>query len=176
MKNPAIVSIPLMFALIGMASAQDKPLKPGKVIQRIAVVPANKAWTAAGITIGPRDRVTIKASGTIRFHSGDKQSEVDANGWGVGNYQEDWADDCNACDDPILNANHAALIVDVNGDKFFVGKDAVFSGKNGLLYLGINDCTLTGEFYNSGQFGVAFKVEKDAEPPIELEADPALEK
>jgi hypothetical protein len=37
-----------------------------------------------------------------------------------------------------------------------------FSGKVGKLYLGINDCTLTGKLGNTGLFGVNIKIERDA--------------
>ncbi len=30
----------------------------------------------------------------------------------------------------------------------------------GLLFLGINDCTFTGDFYNTGQFSVVIKIER----------------
>jgi len=33
-------------------------------------------------------------------------------------------------------------------------------GKAGLLYLGINDCTFTGDFYNTGQFSVVITIER----------------
>ena len=41
-----------------------------------------------------------------------------------------------------------------------IGKRTKFFGKEGVLYIGINDCTLTGDYYNTGQFEVFIIVER----------------
>jgi len=116
--------------------------------------------TATGFTLNEKDQVTVKATGSIYFSDGKAQSKVDPEGWARDNYITAWQDNANFCDDPLMDENHAALIAEVDGEFFLIGKEATFSGKAGLLYLGINDCTFTGEFYNTGQFSVVVKIER----------------
>ena len=64
--------------------------------------------------------------------------------------------------DPLPAANHAALIGNVGSDVVYVGAKLMFWGADGFLYLGINDCSFTGPFSNTGQFGAVIKVERNA--------------
>ena len=63
---------------------------------------------------------------------------------------------------PLMQVNHAALIGNVGSDDFFIGKEANFTGKDGFLYLTVNDCSRTSDpythFYNTGQFEVFISV------------------
>ncbi len=94
------------------------------------------------------------------FHGESSAACVDANGWNVSNYEEDWPNDYDECFDPIKDANHAALIANLGSADFFVGTKKEFKGKEGVLYLGINDCSFTQpeELQNTGQFEVFIKV------------------
>ncbi len=85
---------------------------------------------------------------------------MEADGWGVETYGSSWPANWNYCDDPMPEENHVALIGNVGSDDFLVGKATKFFGKEGVLYLGVNDCTLKGEYYNIGQFEVYIKVER----------------
>jgi hypothetical protein len=116
--------------------------------------------TATGFTLNEKDRVTVKATGYVYFSSGKAQSKTGPEGWGRSGYAVDWPEDANACDDPLMDENHAALIAEVDGEVFMIGKETSFSGKAGLFFLGINDCTFTGDLYNSGQFSVVIKIER----------------
>jgi hypothetical protein len=138
---------------------QDKPQRP-KEEEKVLLVPGNQNLTATGFTLHDKDRVTLKAAGNVYFSNGHALSKVDPEGWGRSNYAADWPDDANFCDDPLTDENHAALTAEVGGELFPVGKEATFLGKAGLFYLGINDCTFTGEFYNTGQFSVIVKIER----------------
>jgi hypothetical protein len=160
--------IPLAALLLAAAGTvlvawQGAPKKLPDV-QRIMVVPGNRATTNASVTIGPSDLVTVTATGRVYFSFGKAQSGTGPSGWPRGNYSVDWPEDHNACDDPLMDAGHAALIAEVNGEKFYVGPNSTFSGKQGLLYFGINDCTFSGELHNTGQFNVSFTVRRNAVP------------
>jgi len=131
-------------------------------VQRILVVPGNRAMTNASVTIGPGDLVTVTATGQVYFSSGAQSSGVSPSGWPRHTYGNSWPDDYNQCEDPISDVAHAALIADVNGEKFYVGPNKPFSGKDGLLYFGINDCTFTGANHNTGQYNVNVTVRRNA--------------
>ena len=145
------------------AAAQHTP-RPPKKEQKIVRIRGNQAWLNTGLRLRPQDRVTIKATGKVCFSNDEKQSCVDPDGWGVKNYATSWPDNANYCDDPIKSANHAALIANVGHPDFVVGRHLTFSGKDGTLYLGINDCTFKGPYHNSGEFSVVIVVERDAVP------------
>jgi hypothetical protein len=140
---------------------QGAPRK-AQVVQKTMVVPGNQAFTNASLTIGPSDLVTITATGQVYFSNGAQPSGVSPSGWPRNTYGNSWPDDYNQCEDPIPNVAHAALIADVNGEKFYVGPNKTFSGKDGLLYLGINDCTFTGAYRNTNQFSVNITVRRNA--------------
>lgn len=140
----------------GLMGNAQKPIVEKKVL----LVPGNVNLTATKITLDEKDLVTVKATGNIFFSDGKAQSKAAPDGWGRSSYAIDWPEDANACDDPLMDENHAALIAEVDGEFFFIGKEATFSGKAGLLYLGINDCTFTGDLYNTGQFSVIIKIER----------------
>ncbi len=145
------------------AAAQHAP-RPPKKEQRIVRIRGNQGWLNTGIRLRPADRVTIKGTGKVCFSNGEKASCVDPDGWSVRDYVKSWPDNWNYCDDPMKNVNHAALIANVGGPDFLVGRHRTFSGKNGTLYLGINDCTLKGPYHNTGEFSVVIVIERDAVP------------
>jgi len=158
--------VPLAALLLAAAgtilfASQPQPRK-GQDVQKIMVVPGNKEMTNAGVTVGPNDLVTITANGNVYFSDGAQSSGVSPSGWPRHTYGNSWPGDYHSCEDPISDVAHAALIADVNGEKLYVGPNRTFSGKNGLLYLGINDCTFTGPYHNTGQFSVTVTVRRNA--------------
>jgi len=138
--------------------------RPPKKEQRIVRIHGDQAWLNTGIRLRPQDRVTLKATGKVCFSNGEKASCVDPDGWGVQSYPTSWPDNWNYCDDPMTNVNHAALIANVGHPDFLVGRHLTFSGKDGALYLGINDCTFKGMYSNTGEFSIVIVVERDAVP------------
>lgn len=161
MRFLRIVFILVIAGSLALISAQEKKPSPPKIEKKIVRVPGNQAWTDTGLTLKPQDRVTITASGSVCFSEEASPACVGPDGWG-GNYQNDWPGDYSYCFDPLRNVNHAALIGGIENNNFFVGSNLTFQGKNGRLYLGINDCTLTGDYYNTGEFSAVVKVERNA--------------
>ncbi|MFW5831499.1 MAG: hypothetical protein ACOCVA_04560 [Prolixibacteraceae bacterium] len=97
------------------------------------------------------------------FSGDDPDSCVDPEGWPRKHYWQDWPGDWGYCDDPAGEEykgqeGHAGLIAKVGSDIFFVGKGITIGGKKGALSMGINDCTFTGDYSNTGQFSVVIKV------------------
>lgn len=164
MKIVRIVLIFLLGTMIFIAAQEKKKPKLPKVEKKVVEVPGNQAWTDTGFLLRPQDRVTITASGDVCFSSGDEDSCVGPDGYQGehGVYNEAWPNDYYECDDPLQSENHAALIGEVGNHLFLVGRKTIFSGKNGKLYLGINDCSLTGNYYNTGEFRAVIKVERNA--------------
>ncbi len=152
-------------ALFWAPPAEAKPPKPPKKERRVVLVRGDQAWTNAGIRLRPQDRVTITATGKVCFSGNAPEACIDPVGWGVDDYPVAWEYDAQYCNDPEMGLNHAALLGEVAGDVFLVGKRSTFSGKDGALYLGVNDCTLRGgDLANSGEFSVVIVVERDAVP------------
>ncbi len=164
MKILRFICILVIMVSLALTAAQekDKPKVP-KIEQKVVRVPGNQAWTDTGIALRPQDKVTITASGRVCFAGDITESCVGPDGWG-GNYQTDWPGDYAYCFDPLPTVNHAALIGGIENNNFFVGRNLTFKDKNGRLYLGINDCTFTGDYYNSGEFSAIVKVERNAFP------------
>jgi len=142
------------------------PTASPKVEQKVVKVEGDQAWTDTGLLLRLEDKVTITATGKVYFSGTSQGAVVDPNGW-MGDYENGWPDDYGHCFDPLPSVNHAALIGGFGSDQFFVGKNKTFSGKKGKLYLGINDCSLTGIRGNSGSFQAVIKVEHKAVPPQE---------
>ena len=160
MKKASIILLVFIFLFIGLNdNLSAKKLKPGKVIKKVVIIPGNKAWTNTGIKVRPQDSITISASGHIYFNI-DKSSKIDPNGYPQDHYQSDYStSDYNYCGDPHEQWAHASLIGEVGSSKFLVGTKKVLKGKNGFLYLGINDCSFTEKYYkNSGSFKAIIKV------------------
>ena len=159
MQIMRIILCGLSTALFLCAAGPRKPLKKARVEQKVVIIKGNQASVNTGLTVAPQDRVTITASGRVCFNP-EQQSCVGPNGWAGGHagYWKSWPYNANYCDDPLQSANHASLLADI-GNTFPVGSRKTFSGKNGHLYLVINDCTLNGKFRNSGRFSVVIKVE-----------------
>jgi hypothetical protein len=142
-------------------AVQDVGKQDGqKAEQKVVVTPGDKDWTNSSLTLGSMDRVTVRASGRV-YYNERPDSAVGPNGL-EGDYRTVRPDDAAACADPLPKESHACLIAKVNDEIFKVGSSLTFSGKSGQLFLGINDCTLTGKFGNSGVFGVNIKVERSA--------------
>jgi len=155
--------IALAVLTVPPAAAQHTP-RPSKKERRIVHVRGNQAWVNTGIRLRPQDRVTVTATGNVCFSNGEKQSCVDADGWGVQDYPQSWPYNWNYCDDPMTTVNHAALIANVGHPDFLVGRHLTFSGKDGTLYIGINDCTFKGDYSNTGAFDVVIVIERNAVP------------
>jgi hypothetical protein len=158
-----LLIIMMVAAMASSIAAADRP-KPPKKEQKIVQIRGNQAWLNTGIRLRPQDRVTIKATGKVCFSNDEPQSCVDPDGWGVSDYSKSWPYNWNYCDDPEKSSNHAALIANVGHPDFFVGRHLTFFGKDGTLYLGVNDCTLKGDYFNSGEFNVVIVVERNAVP------------
>lgn len=161
-RNAPVVAAAAM--LVAVLGAWQTPGLP-QVEQRIIEVSGDKAFTNTGLTLRPGDRVTVAASGRVYFSGNAQQSGVGPDGWPWSDYGASWPDDYNACPDPLESvAGHAALIGDVNGQRFAVGQNRSFTGKAGLFYLGINDCSFTGAYRNTGKFIATVKVERALVP------------
>jgi len=163
MKFLRIVFILVIMVSLVLIAAQEKKPKPPKVEQKVVRVPGNQAWTDTELTLRPQDKVTITASGKVCFAGDIPDSCVGPDGW-EGNYQADWPGDYSYCFDPLQEINHAALIGGIENNNFFVGQNLTFKGKSGRLYLGTNDCSLTGQYYNTGEFSTVIKVERNPSP------------
>ncbi|HPS78469.1 MAG TPA: hypothetical protein PLS53_09970 [Thermoanaerobaculaceae bacterium] len=156
----------LFAALLGLVVLAPAAVAGGKpkVEQKVVLVKGNQEATNSGYTLGPRDRVTLSVAGKVCFSAGAAPSCVGPGGWGRADYPQSWPDDWNFCADPVETEAHAALLVDVDGERWPTGDHTTFSGKAGLLYFVVNDCSLTGEYSNTGQYSVVVKVERDAVP------------
>lgn len=156
MKKGIILLMIAAFLLPALhVMAQDK--KPTE--EKMVIIKGNEDWKNVKIRLNPKDVLIIKASGKVFFEEELQGSGVDANGWDVNKYMDDWPGSYGYCFDPIPEANHAALIGNVGSDDFFIGKENRITGKDGFLYLRVNDCSLTEEyFYNTGQFEVYISV------------------
>ncbi len=158
MRRASIMLTAAMSILSCLLAAQTATAP--KQEQKVFVVPADKAWTDTGFVLKPADQVTIKSSGRIYFNE-RSDSPVGPNGLD-GDYKTLRPEDYAACADPLPKENHGCLIAKINNDVFKLGSNMTFSGKEGKLQLGINDCTLTGKLGNSGLFGANIKIERDA--------------
>ncbi|HDR50428.1 MAG TPA: hypothetical protein ENN90_02240 [Mariniphaga anaerophila] len=145
-----------------------EPVKiEAKIDQAVVVIPGNVPWKNTGIVLQPNDKIELKATGQVCFSGDDPDSCVDPEGWPRKHYWQDWPGDWGYCDDPVGgeysgHEGHAGLIAKVGSDIFFVGKGKTIGGKKGALSMGINDCTFTGDYSNSGQFSVVIKVTRGA--------------
>jgi hypothetical protein len=152
----------MLAASVAMLGLAQEP-KSGPVEKRIVLIPGTKAWVPTGIMLREVDKVTLTAAGKVCFSSGNAQSCPGPSGWPRANYQADWPDDANACDDPLGNANHAMVLARVGNDVFPAGASRTFTGKAGPLALGINDCSFTGAadaLFNTGEYSVVLRVER----------------
>ena len=156
-KKTSIILLAVVFLFVGLNSSLFA--KKSKVEKKVVTIPGNKAWTNTGIKVGPKDSITITASGLVAFSNGTGSSKVGPDGYPApkkGNaldyFVSDYSGDHAHCGTPYPQWRHAALIGEVGSSKFLVGKKRVLKGKNGFLYLGINDCSFTKEYYNTGAF------------------------
>lgn len=163
-----MISIFLMPSLAAARKSLRSPMKEETAIH----IPGDTAWVDTGISLGPRDRVSLSASESrVCFSNGERASCVHAEGWAFRDYPESWPGDFKCCRDPMREINHAALIARVGHSVFLVGRRLTFSGKKGHLFLGINDCSFKGKYSNSGAFEVLVLVEKDAVPGSSVQSD-----
>jgi len=160
MKKLILMLLVALFVLPATIVKSQEKKPPPNVVEKKVVIKANEDWINTGIKLKPKDKVFIKASGEVCFSNEENSSCVNPDGWDVETYEEAWPDNWNFCNDPIQNVNHAALIGNVGSDDFLIGKETKFFGKDGVLYIGINDCTFTGDYYNTGEFEVNIKVER----------------
>ena len=149
---------------VGGAAGVAQTVKPPKVEKKIVVVAGDRDWSATGLSLQRGDRVTFDASGTVTFSAVEPDSAVGPDGCDRSSYVENWPYDAAACDDPVGDTGHAALLADVDGERFVIGSGGPLEGLEGLVYLGINDCTFTGSWRNSGAFTVIIKVERGTAP------------
>ena len=159
MMKRALIMLTMAMTILSCLLVAQTATAPTRE-QKVVVVPSDKDWTDTRYELKPGDKVTIKASGRIYFDE-RADSAVGANGLN-GDYQTLRPEDYAACADPLPKENHGCLIAKINTEIFKLGSDLTFSGKEGKLQLGINDCTFTGKLGNSGVFGVNIKIERDA--------------
>jgi len=156
MKKLMMLMIAGLLVLPAFNAFAQKPPKPD--IKKKVTIPGNEDWVNTGIKVKPKDKIVITVEGEVCFSEGHVESCVDPDGWSVETYVEDWPGDYIQCDDPMKEYNHGAAIGNVGSDDFLVGKEVTVGGKEGVLYLGINDCTFTEEFFNTGEFVALIKV------------------
>jgi len=138
-----------------------------KIDQVVVVIPGNVPWKNTGMVLQANDKVEFKATGKVCFSGDEPDACVDPEGYPRNYYYQDFPVDFGYCEDPVGGdwdgpEGHAGLIAKVGSDIFFVGDGKTVSGKKGALSIGINDCTFTGDYPNSGQFSVVIKVARGA--------------
>ena len=155
-----ISMVVLMIAIpLSVMAGTAKKIIPGKTETRMMVINGDNAWLNTGFVVKPTDRITIKASGQIRFSNGESHSETSPDGYRRQAYEEDFLlEDAAHCLDPLLSDPHAALIGKDKQGLFVIGRNTVLTGKTGVLFIGINDCSFKGTFYNTGKFQVTITV------------------
>ena len=160
MKKILVLLVIVSFcATMPLYAGEKKPLKAGKVEQKIFKILGDNAWLDTGFVLNPADRVTVNATGQVFFSNGEKSSGVSPDGYNRGHYETDYSrSDNNYCGDPDENWNHAALIGKDSQGMFLLGKAKLITGKKGKFYIGINDCSFKKQYYNTGQFNVSIKV------------------
>jgi len=156
MKKLLLLIIAGLMIITTFKASSQKPAKPD--LKQKVTIPGNVDWVNTNVKIKPKDVIIITVDGTVCFSNGDDDSCVEADGWGVKTYSDNWPGDYVQCDDPMKEYNHAAVIGNVGSDDFLVGKEVSITGKNGVLYLGINDCSLKDDFYNTGEFVALIKL------------------
>jgi hypothetical protein len=170
----------LVFSKAGMKTLEEpvrnrkninvalEPVKiEAKIDQVVVVIPGNVLWKNTGIVVQPNDKVEFKATGQVCFSGDEPDACVGTEGYPREYYWKDFPGDWGYCGDPVGGdfsglEGHAGLIAKVGSDIFFVGKGITIGGKKGALSIGINDCTFTGDYSNSGQFSVVIKVTRGA--------------
>jgi hypothetical protein len=117
------------------------PLTSGTAGSNQLVVPAQQAWTPTGITVGRGDRLTINASGQIKFAAANEATAT-PNGSNE-----------RSPDNPLPNVPTGALIGRIgNGQPFAIGAQTqIQAPAAGQLFLGINDTHMPD---NSGSYNV----------------------
>jgi hypothetical protein len=158
-----VLSTKQVQALIPKRKKPYGPRLPA-VEQKTVSVPGNQPWTGTGLTLQPQDRVTVTAKGNVFFSGGLSGSRTGPDGWNVETYEADWPDDYGWGFDPLPKENHAALIGKVGEAVFIIGEKKIFWHNLGDLYLGINDCSFTDDFHNTGQFNATITVEREIVP------------
>lgn len=153
-----VATLVCLLPVLGL-SKDEKKLKPGKIDSRIFVLKGDNAWLNTGFVVTPKDKITITASGEISFSNGESYSEVGPDGYSRQAFEEDFVlEDAAYCLDPIQEERHAGLIGKDKNGMFVIGESTVLTGKNGALFIGINDCSFKKQFYNTGEFSVAVKI------------------
>jgi hypothetical protein len=151
----------LAIVLIGITAFTYHSEKGVVVEEKMVVIKGVEDWKNTMIKVTPKDKILIRATGKVCFSGGHNLSCVDADGMNRLMFNMNWEYDKIWCDDPMIKENHAALIGNLGNDDFFIGKKNAFGNLNGMLYIGINDCTLDpgdSELYNTGQYEVFIKV------------------
>lgn len=147
----------IIFSIMFILSGHINPKTNYKI-----TVPGNRDWIYTGIVLKSSDSVTITAKGRVCFHNGVINSCIGANGWPQESYSQIFFYDSIVSDDPLPEEGHAGLIARIGSDIFFVGSKKTFSKKNGPLFLGINDCTFTGNYFNTGRFYVSIEIKQNS--------------
>lgn len=125
---------------------------------RIVSVPGNVQWTDTGIDIDTADVLAITyREGLVNFHVPSSEANVNASGYPRNQYWQEWLQDSYSCTDPFDGSGegHAGLMAQIGGSTFYVGRNRTVTRESGRLRLGVNDCTLTGQFGNGGGFTVS---------------------
>jgi hypothetical protein len=165
-----IILLVVLILCIGVSALADEakkkkpppPLKP-QIDQVIVKLPGNVPWKPTGIVLRESDRVEFKATGQVCFSGTDPVSCVSPTGYDRNYYYQDFPVDHGFCADPMGGdfsgwEGHAGLLAKDDYGMYFVGSDRTMTGRKGPLSIGINDCTFTGDYYNTGEFSVVIKV------------------
>ncbi len=147
--------------MFGALPALAGDIQHGPTETKRIKVPGNKDWVNTGIKMIPGDSVVITATGKVYFNE-ETGAFTSPEGYKRSDYEAHYFDDFNQCGDPFEQWDHAALVGEVGNNVFYVGPRKVIAKKEGMLYLGINDCTLTGPkpLDNAGFFDVTITVSR----------------
>jgi len=128
--------------------------------RRVAVrVPGTLAWVDTGLTVGHDDRITITGSGEVCFNE-HSESCFPPQGYPRDAFVKDYFElDYSYCEDAHESFDHAALIARIGETVLQVGRRITLSGVSGRVELGVNDCSLEGEYGNSGAYRAVIVVE-----------------
>jgi len=164
-KSLLLVAIAFLCTMATISEAQRRPPLEPQVDQIIVKLEGTTPWHNTGLLLNPGDRVEFKATGHVCFSNGHPESCVGPDGYAPGHpnppaaYENDYRSfDAVYCDDPKMDWPHASLMARDGNGMFYIGRDRVITNRRGNLEIGINDCTFTGDWYNTGSFSVVIKV------------------
>lgn len=162
-RTVVLVAIAALCTAVAVSEAQRRPPLEPQVDQIIVKLEGNVPWKTTGIVLRESDRVEFKATGHVCFSNGHPDSCVNPAGYAREHYHSDFPGDWELCGGPMGAAfsgweGHAGLLAKDDYGMHFVGTDRAMTGRKGPLSIGINDCTFTGDYFNTGSYSVVIKV------------------